>query len=275
MGYTVIARPGAVLVGAYGAAENACTDIGSVKKVTLTYTQDEEVATDSSLGDAVSDVDLGGTKGVLEIDAEYITRANLAYAVAGTVQSNDVRILGASGRPSFYTIYVHGPVVEGTASTLHVYKAYIKPDADFGMDKTQQILTLKFTLMGDGNTNGIALFTPATTYSSAPTIASSAPTDGQTLAAPASYVWTFTSTTNFGPLRSDTVTADNFYLYKDTDGTPKAGTLSLDATGYIVTFTPTTAFSGGTAYRAAVGTGVKSVNGTAMAPPSVRKFTTS
>jgi phi13 family phage major tail protein len=65
------------------------------------------------------------------------------------------------------------------------------------------------------------------------------------------------------------------FLVQQADGTAQvAGTLSMDATHKVVTFTPTSDLDAGTTYMTIVGVGVKDLAGNALATPHVTKFTT-
>lgn len=103
-----------------------------------------------------------------------------------------------------------------------------------------------------------------------PTVSSVVPANNATgIATSATVVWTFSEA-----LALSTCVLANFMLVKDTDGAKVTGTLSVNAARTIVTFTPGSALSGSTAYRAIVGAGVKDIYGNAFAGPSVTKFTT-
>ena len=80
--------------------------------------------------------------------------------------------------------------------------------------------------------------------------------------------WTFSEAINVTGM-----TAGNFLLVKDTDGSNVAGTLSINAAKTVVTFTPTSNLSAATAYRAIATTDITDMAGNKMAVPSVTKFT--
>lgn len=103
-----------------------------------------------------------------------------------------------------------------------------------------------------------------------PSITNVTPADSATgVATTASVVWTFNE-----PLALTTVTTGNFMVIEDSDGTPVAGTLSINAGRTQVTFTPSNNLSAATAYRAIVTTDVTDLAGNKLAAPSVTKFTT-
>jgi phi13 family phage major tail protein len=109
-----------------------------------------------------------------------------------------------------------------------------------------------------------------TVDATAPTISSVVPANSATaIAVGASVVWTFDDA-----MALSTLTKDNFVVVADVTGAAVAGSLSVNATRTIVTFTPTVALSAATAYRAIVTTGVRDIAGNAMVSSSVTKFTT-
>lgn len=99
-----------------------------------------------------------------------------------------------------------------------------------------------------------------------PTVSSTAPTDAQSLAAPASVIWTMSKAMDPNYLTGD-------YVYVMTvAGAAKAG--AAVAVGSTVVFTPTTVFAGGTDYIAVMSTGVRDLAGNRLAARSVVNFTT-
>jgi len=101
----------------------------------------------------------------------------------------------------------------------------------------------------------------------APTLSSVTPASGATnQLATVNVVWDFDKT-----ILPSTVTADNFFLIKDSDGSKVAGALSVDDDK--VTFNPTASLTAEAVYTAVYTTGVKSITGIAIAAPSYTKFT--
>jgi phi13 family phage major tail protein len=89
------------------------------------------------------------------------------------------------------------------------------------------------------------------------------------IAVGAAIVWTFSEA-----ILASTVNKGNFLVQK-ADGTAQvAGTLALDATQKVVTFTPSANLTAATQYMAIVTMGVQDLAGIALAAPSVTKFTT-
>lgn len=103
-----------------------------------------------------------------------------------------------------------------------------------------------------------------------PTIQSVAPAaNATTVPVGSSVVWTFSEA-----LALSTVSGSNFMLVKDTDGSAVNGSLSINASRTVVTFTPAANLTAATAYRAIVTVGVKDLAGNQLATTSVTKFTT-
>jgi hypothetical protein len=109
--------------------------------------------------------------------------------------------------------------------------------------------------------------TPDTTP---PTIASTLPAAAATnvVIAGFTFAWTFSEA-----ILAACVTAGNFFIYADVAMTLKAGALSLNAAGTVVTFTPTTAMTAATVYKAVATGDIKDLSGNALAATDVRKFT--
>jgi phi13 family phage major tail protein len=103
-----------------------------------------------------------------------------------------------------------------------------------------------------------------------PTISSSLPADAATgVAVDANVVVTFSE-----ELALSTVTSDNIFLTKVTDGVPVAGALTIDTARKVVTFNPTSNLAGNTEYRLNITTSVKDVYGNKLAAHGHIEFTT-
>ncbi|MEH7157474.1 major tail protein [Neobacillus drentensis] len=102
-----------------------------------------------------------------------------------------------------------------------------------------------------------------------PTVTVVPANNATTVAVGASVVWTFNE-----PILASTVNKGNFLVQKADGSAQVAGTLALDATQKIVTFTPSASLTAATQYMAIATVGVQDVSGNAMASPSVTKFTT-
>lgn len=81
-------------------------------------------------------------------------------------------------------------------------------------------------------------------------------------------VWTFDEAINV-----TTVTGANFFVMQN-DGTAVAGSLSIDSTHKVVTFTPSASFTAATDYVAIATIGISDLAGNYLAATSVTNFTT-
>ncbi|MHB1167355.1 MAG: major tail protein [Carboxydocellales bacterium] len=103
-----------------------------------------------------------------------------------------------------------------------------------------------------------------------PTISTYLPANNATgVAVGATINWTFSEA-----IDQAGITAANFVVFKDTDGTVVAGALTYDAATFKVTLTPSAALTALTAYRAVVTKDVQDLSGNKLAANSVTKFTT-
>lgn len=273
----VLSRVDTIKFGAVGALESACTDIGSVPEAELTIEMDENVATDAADLDAVVAVAYSGVKGTLKFTAQDITKANVALAMGGTVSTNDVYITpGNMAVPTYYTVYVRGAYLDGTAALWHIVKCYFKPGAGLKLGKDQQTLEMTGTLMSNPASVGtlgysMVAIKPIAADTTPPTIASVVPLDAATAVAKAAttvVAWTFSEA-----IRTEDVTAGRFFVHDDT-GATKAGTLSIGTNDTVVTFTPSAAWAATTKFHAVVVAGVRDTAGNALAANYITDFTT-
>jgi hypothetical protein len=105
----------------------------------------------------------------------------------------------------------------------------------------------------------------------APTVVSVTPTNGSTLLCPNVAIITATFSKAMNPATINTAT----FTLADPTGASVAGTVSLDSTAMIATFTPTNALAVTTTYTATITTGAKDQFGNSLASNSVSTFTTS
>lgn len=272
----VLSRVDTVKIGAVGALEAACTDLGSVFDAELMIEMDENVATDAADLDAVVAVAYSGVKGTVTFTAQDITKANVALALGGEVSTNDVYVTpGNMATPTYYTCYIRGSYMDGTAAVWHIVKCYFKPGTGLKLGKEQQTLTFTGTLMSDPSavaTLGYSMFAvkSAATDTTAPTV-TIVPADAATgVLATANIVWTFSEA-----IRAEDVTPAKFFAFK-ADGTAVAGALSIDTAHEVVTLNPTASLDASGVYNAvAVGGtgGVRNVAGIPLAATSATQFT--
>lgn len=107
------------------------------------------------------------------------------------------------------------------------------------------------------------------TDTAAPTVTVTPANNATAIAIASAIVWTFNEA-----ILASTVNKANFMVQKADGSAQVAGTLSLDASGKIVTLTPTANLAAATQYMAIATVGVSDLYGNALAVPSVTKFTT-
>lgn len=288
MGNTVLSRVGICSLGAVGAAEAACTDMGShvetgkasIETLVLSATAEENTATDAGLNDMVTDVMLSAAKVSVAITGvQQITKDNIAKALNATATANGVVFSGGGGEPTFFSGYFHGFKLDGDPKILHIVKGYITPNASLGLGKDQQKPDIAITCMADtdstfeldGETYKVFAFLPDTVDTTAPTVSTVSPADTTTAVAKAAttlVTWLFSEA-----IRSADVHSRNFFVYTEA-GAEKAGTLSLSGDGLTVTFTPTTAWGATTTYHAVAANGIRDLAGNALVAKKLTWFET-
>lgn len=280
--YFVIARAGTGKIGAVGAAEGACVDVGSIRKVTFSTSTEIKTATAHNRNDQVVLRKKGPVSATLTLELEEITTANLAR-VLGCETDSEGRLYEASGNTDIpeFSGYFEGFEINGEACKLHIVRASADPSGEVTLDGEQQVLTLQcqlmpydsstFTMPTSGDAYDTYAFLPDVADTTAPTISSVTPADGATGVAKAAttvVVWAFSEA-----IRSEDVTAERFFVHDDS-GNVKAGTLSVNGAGTEVTFTPGAAWAATTDFHAVVVAGVRDVAGNRLAATSVTQFTT-
>lgn len=258
------------------------TDVGYVSKVKLTFPGKTVVAKTAAYGDGELDhFDLGGSPKI-SFDLDEIGLATYAKVIIGATRNTsgsdeDLTTGKFAGKRLTAMEFVYTPI-DSVIATLFAVKAWrVVPSdgdrvVDQGIEQTQQMNTELTCLVDESKTEGEKYLRFGVVAVSAdttpPTLSSIAPTDGQTLSAPSTIVMTFSEALN-----PDTVIAANISVYNYTDQTPVAGTLSLNAAGTVVTFTPTVAFTSAKIFITQVSSGLKDASNNAFAG-DIYKFTT-
>lgn len=267
----VLSRVESVKIGAVDALEGACTSLGSIREVELTWTAERRYARSSELKNQRIEAEDDATEANFRIVAEEITKENLAYAMGATLESNDVETDGGGGAPTYYTLYVRGFKKDGSAALLHIVKAAIRPEGGLSLNAEQQVLEMNFELFANTAAVDYKLFaiTSASADTTAPTVSSVSPADAATgVAVGANVVWTFSEA-----IMSDDVDAEHFFVFSAA-GAVVAGALSYNAATYEVTFNPTSDLAAATGYNAVAVKGIRDLVGNQLAATSATQFTT-
>lgn len=269
----VIARAGAGKIGAVGAAEAACTDIGSIKSVKLSVETEVTNATASNALDMIVETAYGASNVTVTLELEELTAANVQRVLnldANNAFSGDV------ATPTYFSGYFHGFKIGGAAKTLHIVRAMAKPGSELSLGAgDQQVLTLEcLCMVYPESTFGYKVFKflDDTADTTAPTITGVVPANAATGVAKAVstvITWTFSEA-----IRLEDVRDENFFAIPAAGGSPIAGALSLGTNNTVVTFTPTSAWGATTTYLACARHGVRDVAGNGLVADSFTTFTT-
>jgi len=237
--------------------------------------------------------DTATAKDVYEVE---LTVADIPLALYNTLMG--ITQVGAEGRPTmndvapFVAIGFQATKSNGNSRYYWLYKGQFSPadeeNESKGATAKLKPILIKATFLGhtfdrsqerildadDPNylaVMGTAFFSSVlpTADSTPPTITNILPANNATGVAVGSTVsWTFSEAINVTGL-----TAGNFLLVKDIDGSNVAGTLAINATKTVVNFTPSANLTAAAVYRAIVTTDVTDMSGNKLASPSVTKFT--
>lgn len=275
MSMKVIARAGAGKIGAVGAAEAACVDLGAIRKVEFIFDQEVFVATDASNNDMEIENALGAAKCGLKLTLEDFTAANLAKAMGATDNLDGTVSFSASGTSApYYAGYFHGFKVEGATKALHICRFRIKPGSTLQLSNTgeQQVLELDCQIAVDPDSvydYDVFSWELEAAAEAAPTYAVVPADDATAVAKAVTTVVTWTSPV---ALLAEDVHDRNFYVLS-ADDSVKAGALSIDATHKIVTFTPTAAWTATTKFHPVSVKGVRNLAGVKSVATIATNFT--
>lgn len=270
----------AVKLGTYGQAEGAAADLGrTIGGVELSWEKEvKEIETDQDAGPiGAKEVK---RKGKLKFKMAESSLANLAIALGlpSSVVADGRLSLGAPAE-AYKTVYlnVDGPAGGTRKYTLHKCTILGASPTMFKKDEPSSVeveaVVLFDTTKTTGQEYGYVDDTSADT--TAPTVALSTPTDGNTVAKDTAgiVVWTFTETNQ---IDESTLVYGRTILILNTT-TPAstalvAGSIAYDRTAKTVTFTPTSNWTASDTLQAIVTTGVKDVNGNAVAAAKIEQF---
>lgn len=265
----VVARPGAVKLGAVGAIEAAAIDLGSTKDATFTKKQKETSATSTKYKGAKMRTFLSEKEADAKLTLEEVSVANAALVfdatdVGGTITDND------TNEATYYSAWIHGFLVGGVAKVLHFFRCTVVPEADISLDGSQQYLPLAITAHKPEASAALFEWVNESADTTAPTV-TIVPAAGATAVAKAIttlVVWTFAEA-----IRAEDVKAKTFMVTDDA-GNAKAGTLSINAACTEVTFTPGAAWAATTKFLPIINGVVRDVAGNELVVPVVKSFTT-
>lgn len=272
----------AVKIGAYNAAEASAVNIGrTTGGVEFSMERDvKEIETDQDPGPVgAREVK---RKGKIKFKMAESSLANFAMALNLPVASvaGSVLSLGADSDGELYrTVYLNVDAPGGGVRKYTLHKCVIVGAAQTNhkKDEPSSIEIAIDVLWDTTKTSGQEMGTIEDTSSdtTAPTVALSAPADGGTVvkATLGTVVWTFTEANNID--ESTLVYGKTVMIVNDTvrgSSALVAGSIAYDRTAKTLTFTPTAVWTASDTLQAIVTTGVKDVNGNALAAPKIEQF---
>jgi len=283
------------------------TEAGHPVKGTITYNTTTNIATFTPAAKLLPNTtytvtistcvtNLGGTEMVLKFVWTFTTGAAPDIIPPTVILTNTVS--GATGVPL-------NQIITATFSEAMAPATIISPAVTFTLTTTSPVVsvpgTVTYAAVGD-----IATFTPTADLAASTEYTATISTGVTNLAGIAmlsSYSWTFTTgaatvvipptvvstnplsnatgvcingainVTFNEPLNPETINTGTFTVTGPAL-TPVLGTVTLDVTGTIATFTPTSNLASGTPYTATITTGVTDVLGDPLATAYVWSFTT-
>jgi hypothetical protein len=266
-----------VKIGAYGAAEGSCVDIGSVRSVAWAPTYDTNYATSSLAGGAKVAASTSNHNCTVKVVGEEVTLANLALAFAASSDgSTYLKTNGAGGAATERTLFADGFTASGANQKLWLPKCVISDPGEIAPSLTEQgLFEMTLNALYDATqTDGERMWklAPNVADTTPPTITTVSPADGATAVAKAATTvveWTFSEA-----IRSEDVNDEKFFV-ATAAGVVKAGTLALyDTAGTIVRFTPGAAWAATTTYAANALHGIRDLAGNKLAATSSTTFIT-
>ena len=275
MANEVVRQVSDVLVGAYGAAQGACTSIGPCEELTLTPGLAVEYSENAAvLGARVGAYGHTPTLVAAFVGLTSVGATQLQYAVFAEANGNELQSDGGAGPLVEKTVYVTGVFADGLEHTLKLNKVVFASPSEWKQSRVQNKLTINAEVLYDTSAaagQNFYLTTAGATDTTPPTISTVSPADAATAVSKAISTvveWTFSEA-----IKVEDVTDEHFLVHQD-DGTIKAGTVAFaDAACTIVRFTPTAAWAASTKFHPTVIKGVRDLAGNKLAASSSTDFT--
>lgn len=282
---TVGLEDGFLTVGAYGAAEGACTDLGATDggaEISLPREYYEKMC-DQALGPL--DIIKISEKCILKVKLAESTLANLALAMdyPSSAVAAGVLSVGGNAATQYLTIYLNVKGVSGGTKKYHFLKAVCISAASHSPKRSEKtVIECEFHMIQDTTkTANQQLFTITESASdtTAPTIAMTTPAAGGTVTkdAKGTVLLTITETNlmNEGTIvygDSDGGTIAIYNVTTNTAVTLVAGTIVYDASAKTVTFTPTANWTASDKHMVVVTTGLADNAGNHLASTFIGHF---
>lgn len=271
----VIVGPAEVKVGAYGAAEGACTSIGATDGGVMVASELEFFDVEVDQANNEIDSKLVRRRLRFSTDMAQATLANMALAmglpasaVSGSTLSVGLQL------PEHKTLWIIGPGPDGTVLKYHIFKGKVQGSSEASFRKNEKtLIPIEITAIADlTQASGQELATVVTVAddTTAPTVSSTNPLDAATgVAVSANVEWTMSES-----MDAASINAHSVYLIKASDGAVVAGAVSYTESTKKIVFDPTGNLDAGTAYIAVLTTMVRDLAYNRLAAANVINFTT-
>jgi hypothetical protein len=274
-------------LGAYGALEGACADLGATEggcELSIPREYYEKMC-DQAIG--VLDIIKISEKATLKVKLAEATLENLAIAMDyddSVAVSSSVLSIGGSGVAQYLTIYLNVTGLSGGTRQYHFIKAVCVGAATHSSKRDEKtIIECEFQLIQDTTkTDDQQLFTVTDSASdtTAPSIALTTPSPAGTVAKttvnPVVLTITETNLMNEGTIIYGDNDGATIGIYDVTDGAVvalKAGSIVYALATKTVTFTPSIAWTTVHKYVAIVTTGLADAAGNHLAATYLGHFT--
>jgi hypothetical protein len=276
----VVGAPSTVMIGAYGAVEGDCVDLGATEGgLKWTFTPEYYFKkADQWLGEV--DAVKIGEKCTVEVVLAEMSLANLAYVLGypTTAVATTTLNVGGNATVTNRTVFINFNAITSGSAKMTIYKCVPVGAVEMSMlksDKSAVKLTLEI-LQDTSKDANKQLFdiVYSSTDTTAPTVAMTSPIEDGTVVAGALTALTLTFTEATNAIDEGTL------IYGNSDGCTimvvdveapaatvlVAGTISYAAATKVLTFTPTAVWAAsGENYQIIITTGVRDTAGNHLA----------
>jgi hypothetical protein len=284
----VVGAPSTIICSPDGEAEGSGVDLGSTVGGFI-------IRPTLSIGKKKAD-QWNGPVGAYIMDSEYtfectlaeVSTANLAYAMGlPTTAASSATALTAGNTTvaTVRTLYVNCNAVSGGSAKYTIHRCVFDGNTEISLNRETQtnVKITGFMLIDTSQSAGEEYFSLAysSTDTTPPTVAMTSPVEDATVAKDGkeTVTLTFTEADNAidqGTLiygSSDNATVMLINVTDTADSTLVAGSISYDATTKVLTFTPTSNWTGSDSINIIITTGVRDTAGNHLADMFIGHFT--
>ena len=125
------------------------SDLGSCREISFEITSETLTATSSKNNDAVVATSVAGYQGTLTMVLEEMTSSAMALAWGLSGSATNLFFDASATTPTNYTIVSSKWYIDGSASTLLLYKCNLIPGSVRKLSREQELLEVKFNVLVD------------------------------------------------------------------------------------------------------------------------------